>query len=175
MNRRLEVGAIRPVNRQIDKIEDKKRNQLVCLPADFFFAVCLQVFIGPAEVFVPEKSVVGRQRRRVGRGEHQVFASVNESSLLLCIRSPQDKDQVLPFFCQYADGRIGECLPSVALVRASLMRPYGQRGVEHEHALFGPAGQVAGASCPISDLISLKIFCRDGGKGTPSLTEKHKP
>ena len=34
---------------------------------------------------------------------------------------------------------------------------------------------VGGASVPISALISLKILTKEGGKGTPSLTEKQSP
>ena len=49
---------------------------------------------------------------------------------------------MFPLFGQGADGRIGEFLPTLALVRTGLMGTDGQRGIEQEYSLTGPTGKV---------------------------------
>ena len=103
-----------------------------------------QIRIGTAEMFVPEKAVVGREGRGMDGSQYQMFGAVDERPFLLCIRPPQDEHQMFAVFGEYADGGIGELFPSLALVRTCLMRSHGQRGVEHQYPLFRPARQVSG-------------------------------
>ena len=72
-----------------------------------------------------------------------MFAAVDEGTLLLCIGSPKDEDEVLALFGQAANGGIGKGLPTLALVRTGLMGLYGERGIEQQYALACPAGEVA--------------------------------
>ena len=111
------------------------------------------------------------------RGEHKVLVAVDECSFLLCIGSPKNEDEVFALLGEAAYGSIGECFPSPALVRTGLMCLHGERSVEQQHTLTCPAGEVAiwreGLAKVAQDL--LKMFCSEGGLGTPSATEKHSP
>ena len=61
---------------------------------------------------------------------------------------------MLAFFGKDTYGCIGKLLPAAALVRTCLVGLYGKRGIEQQHALFGPAVEVAGGGGA-------------GGTGTP--------
>ena len=113
------------------------------LPHNLRHAVRLEVLVRFAEVAVAEEAVVGGEGRGMGGGEHQVLAAVYEGAFALGVSSPEDEDEVFFPVGQQADDAVGKGLPAVALVRACLVGAYGEGGVEQQHALPGPAGEVA--------------------------------
>ena len=72
-----------------------------------------------------------------------MFAPIDEGPFLLGIGSPKDEHQMLPLLGQNTDGGIGKFLPTLALVRACLMGTDGECGIEQEHPLVGPTGEVS--------------------------------
>lgn len=84
---------------------------------------------------------------------------------------------MLFFFGENADGRICKCFPTAVLVRTGLVCTYGEGSIEQQYALLCPACQIAGSGGISADVIfiSLKILSKEGGKGTPSFTEKQSP
>ena len=103
----------------------------------------LQISIGTAEMMVAEKTVIGRQRRRMDRCQHQVTIAVNERPLLLGICPPKDKDQMVAMLRQGPDSRIRKLFPALPLVGTGAMGTHRQGGIEQQHPLFGPTGQIA--------------------------------
>ena len=57
--------------------------------------------------------------------------------------TPKHKDNACALLRQCLYGGIGEQFPATVLVRACLMGTHGERGVEQQHALFGPTCEVA--------------------------------
>ena len=94
-------------------------------------------------MFIPEETIVGGEGRRMGGCQHQMLVPVDEGPLLLGVSSPKDEHQVFPLFGQGTDGGIGKLLPTLALVRTCLMGTDGERGIEQEHPLVGPTGEVS--------------------------------
>ena len=76
------------------------------------------------------------------RSEYQMLLAVNEGTFLLCIAAPKDEYYMLFFGINSANYCIRKCFPSFVLVRTCLMFPYGQGGVEQQHPLLSPAGEV---------------------------------
>lgn len=111
------------------------------------------------------------------RTEYQMLVTVNEGTFLLCITSPKDEYQIFSFFGQDTDGSICKLFPTATLVRTGLVGAYCQGGVQQQDTLFGPSCQVTGGRGWRADIffISLKMFTREGGKATPSFTEKQRP
>ena len=102
-----------------------------------------QIFVGTTEMTVAKKSVVGRKWRRVGRSKHQVATAVDECPLLLCISSPQKKYQIFTPLSQAAYGGIGKLFPPLTLVGTCLMGTYRECGIEQQHSLLCPTGEIA--------------------------------
>ena len=75
-----------------------------------------EIGVGFREVFVPEKAVVRRKRRRMRTFENEMLRTVNVRTLLLCVISPQYKDQVFPLIVQFFYRRIGKSLPAFSLM-----------------------------------------------------------
>ena len=69
--------------------------------------------------------------------------TVNELPLALCIGPPKDKHQMVTTFGKAADSRIGECLPSVVLMRGRSSGIDREGGVEQQNTLTGPETEVA--------------------------------
>lgn len=150
------------------------------MPLTIYFldAVVSEIFVAAREMVVAEPSAtVGRQRRGVYRLQYQVARRVDERSLAPGISSPEDEHQILSLCAESLYRRIGELLPSLALMARRLVCPHRQCGVEQQHTLFSPAGQISRRRyrSPVSICISLNMFCSDGGKATPSATEKLSP
>lgn len=59
------------------------------------------------------------------------------------IASPEEEHDTLTILRESLDGRIGELLPPLVLMRAGLVRPHGEGGVEQQHPLVGPTAEVA--------------------------------
>ena len=57
--------------------------------------------------------------------------------------APQQEHQPFPFPVQVFNGLVGELFPALLLVRGRLTGFHGKYGVEQQHALPGPVGQVA--------------------------------
>ena len=112
------------------------------------------------------------------RGKYQMSATVDECPFTLGVGSPKNKYKMLFFFGENADSRICKCFPTSVLVRTGLVCTYGEGSIEQQYALLMPAVsdcRLVGASVPMSFFISLKILSKEGGKGTPSFTEKQSP
>ena len=106
-------------------------------------SVLLKNLVGFREMPAPEKSAVGGEGRGVRGGEHVVFGGVDQLDFGLCVRAPEEEHDAAAFLGEAGDGGVGEGLPAVPLVRAGLVRPYRQGGVEQQHALPRPAVEVA--------------------------------
>ena len=78
---------------------------------------------------------------------------------------------------QDANGGIGEFFPTLALVRACLVSAYGERGVQHQHALFGPSGEVSARRNLKSEvaLDFLEDILKGGWKGHAVVHREAKP
>ena len=90
-----------------------------------------------------QESTIRRQRRWMHRRQHQVLCRIDQLLFTLRMRAPQHEHQMrLPFADQFNDP-VGEKLPALVLVRVGVGALDGHGGVEHQHALIGPALQVA--------------------------------
>ena len=87
--------------------------------------------------------MIGRQWRRMGRSQYQMAATVYKRPFLLGISPPKYKDQMFASLGQRLDGGIGKLLPSLTLMRPGLVGTYRQCGIEQQHTLFSPTGQIA--------------------------------
>ena len=126
-------------------------------PIDGCLPLAGEVVVGLAEVVAPEEAAVGREGRGVGCGEHQVLGLVDECPLGDGVAAPEKEDESRALLAQCLDGGIGEGLPTVALVAASLMGTDGEGGVEEQHALMGPATEVATALGEINTEIGVDL------------------
>ena len=79
----------------------------------------------------------------MGAGKDQMACAVDEGAFLDGIGTPQQEDQMLAAFVQAADDGIGELFPAMSLMAAGLVGPDGEHGVEQQHALMCPTGEVA--------------------------------
>ena len=60
-----------------------------------------------------------------------------------CGGAPQHEHEMLPVLAEQADDLVGEGLPPVSAMAEGLVGTHGEAGVEQEHALAGPAAQIA--------------------------------
>jgi len=67
-------------------------------------------------MLVPEESAVSGEGRRMSRFQYQVAGGVDESAFPLCIRPPQDVNDMASLFCQAVDYGIREFFPTFILV-----------------------------------------------------------
>lgn len=87
-----------------------------CLPRDRVLAMCGQVVIGFAEVFIPKEAAVCGEGGWMCRGKYEVAYWVDQGFFMFCVRSPQHEYYVLFFLGNGMDNGICECLPSLVLV-----------------------------------------------------------
>ena len=107
-------------------------------PVDWRDAVRRKIGVGLREMAAAEKSAVGRKRRGVRRGQHQMAAAVDHGDLFLGVDASQHKHQMLAFLVQAGDHAVGKGFPAEISVRVCLMGAHGKHGVEQQHALFRP-------------------------------------
>lgn len=88
-------------------------------------------------------AAVGGEGRWVHGLEHEVLPLVYERRLASGVAAPEDEYKVLAVGAEGLYRGVGELLPSFALVAGSLVCPHGERGVEQQHSLVGPARQIA--------------------------------
>ena len=113
------------------------------LPLNGRDAVFLQISITARELMLTEPAAtIGRERRRMNRLQHKVFRLVYHVCLASRVAAPQHVDQMLALCSQGPDGRIGKLLPAECRMAVGLMGTYGQRGIEQQYPLFGPARQI---------------------------------
>lgn len=102
-----------------------------------------KVVIGAAEVVVAEKACVSAQRRGMHAGEDEMARTIDNGTLALGVRAPEDKDKVVAPYIQFTNNSIGEFLPALPLVRGGSMGTNSKSGIEQQHTLIGPAREVA--------------------------------
>ena len=127
--------------------------------------VLLQVFVAAGEVVVAEPSAaVGGEGRWVHGLEHEVLPLVYERCLASGVAAPEDEYEVLAVGAEGLYRGVGELFPSFALVAGSLVCPHGERGVEQQHSLLGPARQIAcrGDWCAQVELYLLENVLQGG-------------
>ena len=90
-----------------------------------------------------EKASVSRQWRWMYSFEYQMFTAIDKRGFLASVTAPKHEYEVLFGVRQTRDNAVGEALPAMVLVRASLMCANCERGVEKQHALVGPAFKIA--------------------------------
>ena len=78
----------------------------------------------------------------MGTGQHQMGGVGDEGTLLPGVSAPeQENHRLLPLVEQFNDP-VCEGFPSQTPVTVGLSGPDGQGGVEQQHTLTGPAGQL---------------------------------
>ena len=92
---------------------------------------------------VAEEAAVGGKRRRMGRSEYKMAATVNNSAFSLRVTAPKYEHEVFALCGEAADDGIGKSLPTAAGMRRCLMGTYRKRGVEQQHSLACPPPQTA--------------------------------
>lgn len=80
----------------------------------------LQIVIGECEVVVAEKPGICRQRRGVGRCQHQMAFAVDKCSFALGIAAPEYEYEVFSFLGKNAYGCVCKLLPSASLMRTGI-------------------------------------------------------
>ena len=113
-------------------------------PVDGLDSLALQISVRLAEVLATEETAVCRKRARVRRREDQVAAVRGDERLLLDGEtSPEQEHEVLADLREPLDDGVGELLPAYACVACGHVGSHGERCVEEQYALLGPAFQVA--------------------------------
>lgn len=116
---------------------------LLQAPVDLTQAQFGKDLVGPGKMPAAEESPVDGQGRRMGCLQDEMAIVVDQALLGLGIVAPQQEDEVLPFFRQVPDHRIGELFPPLILVRGRLIGPDSKNGIDQQHPLLCPMGQVA--------------------------------
>lgn len=98
----------------------------------------LEVGIGLGEVAAAEESSVGGEGRGMRGGKHEVFRLVDEGPLGNGVAAPEEEYKACSLCRQGLNGSIGECLPSVTLVAASLVGADSEGGIKEQYPLDGP-------------------------------------
>ncbi len=126
---------------------------------------------------VAEEAAMGRQRRRVGRGEDEVARGIDRGALLLCVRSPKHVYEVLSLGVEATDDGVGERLPTMPLMRSGTVRADGQDGVEQQHALIGPTREIAARGARSAEVVGdlFEDVLKRGGKGRAVLHREAEP
>lgn len=107
-------------------------------------ALALEPCVTLREMMIAEPSApVGRQWRGMDTLKDEMFLGVDEGLLVAGIASPEQEDDMRTAVRDGLYDSVGECLPPFALVRAWLMLPDGQRGIEQKDTLTRPAAQRA--------------------------------
>lgn len=73
-----------------------------------------EVVVGQREVMVAEEAAVGGKRRRMGRSEYKMAATVNNSAFSLRVTAPKYEHEVFALCGEAADDGIGKSLPTAA-------------------------------------------------------------
>gem|GEM_PF-4330933 len=77
----------------------------------------------------------------------------DDPRLLPRIRAPKEEHDRRRLFIELRDHAVGEDLPAHPLVAVGLMLADGQHGVQHQHALLRPIGQLAVTRIDEADVI----------------------
>jgi len=91
----------------------------------------------------PEEAVIRGQRARVRAGKLDVSRICDNLRLCSCICAPEQEYNGRLLFVKLRNNAVGELLPALALVRVCLSLTDGENGIEHQHALLRPVGQLA--------------------------------
>lgn len=65
---------------------------------------------------IAKKAAIGREWRRVRRGEHQVACAVDERAFFYGVRPPKNENKILTFGGEVRDNLVRKLLPAVVLV-----------------------------------------------------------
>ena len=112
-------------------------------PIDLGETVLFEIGVRSAEMLTSEKAVICRKRRRMGGLEDEMTGTIDDLTLIFRIIPPQDEYKALAAGRELLYGRIGEPLPPLILMRAGARGADRERSIEEEHALVGPAREVA--------------------------------
>lgn len=102
-----------------------------------------QVGISLGKVLAAKEASTGTKGRWMHSRQHQMSPFINHGRLFLSVIAPQDKDTVMAMEVDGADHGISELLPAASSMRCRLMSAHRQTGIQQEHALFGPAREIA--------------------------------
>mmetsp|Transcript_11027 Transcript_11027/g.68032 ORF Transcript_11027/g.68032 Transcript_11027/m.68032 type:complete len:217 (-) Transcript_11027:431-1081(-) len=122
-------------------------------PIDGFHAFRAKDVIGHRKVLAPEEPPVRREPGRMHGFKHVVLGGIDELLLGLCMLSPEQEDHPLAFLGDSADGRIGEFFPSLLGMGIGFSGSHREHGVEQEHPLLRPRGEIAMAPGTNSQVI----------------------
>ena len=78
------------------------------------------------------------------RLQYEMARGVYQRCLAAGITAPKYEHEIVAVSIECLDGGVGKLLPSATLVTGCLMRPYGQCGIEQQHTLLCPTGEVSG-------------------------------
>lgn len=85
---------------------------------------------------------MGGKRGRVRRSDDQMFRAIDERLLGDGILPPENEYEVLPLPGESPDDFVGECFPSLLLMRRSLIRTDRKDTVQEKDSLLRPIGQI---------------------------------
>ena len=71
-----------------------------------------------------------------------MLRAIYQCSLALCITAPKDKHNMFTFSTDQTNDSISECLPTMFLVTGCHVSPHCQSGIEQQHTLLSPSGQI---------------------------------
>src|SRR3989344_3043695 len=112
-------------------------------PVDGHLALLEEVRVGLAERLRSEESAICRKGRGVRGLDDAVLTGVDKPLLAACIVAPEYEYQPLSLLRQRSDDRVRELLPPLPLMRAGSSPADRERGVQEQHALRGPASEIA--------------------------------
>ena len=81
----------------------------------------------------------------MSRFENQVSAGINKGALSLGVVAPENKNEVLSRLGETMDNGISKEFPAFILMRAGLVRPDSECGIQEEDALLGPVFKISRA------------------------------
>lgn len=119
----------------------QSRSQL--RPVDGLLARLPQQLIGFRKMPAAKEASVHRQGGGVGRLQDVVPLPVDGAALPLSVGAPEQEDEATGVVVQPGHDRVGELLPAPVLMGSGLVGADGEHGVEQQHALLGPPGEIA--------------------------------
>lgn len=112
-------------------------------PIDGIHTSCAKDGIGLGKVLAPKEPPMRRESGGMHGFEHVMLGGIDELLLGLCMFPPKQEDHPLAFFGDRADGRVGEFFPSLLGMGIGFSGSHREHGVEQEHPLLGPGGEIA--------------------------------
>ena len=76
------------------------------------------------------------------RFNDEMLCAVDVRAFCFGVVAPQDKNEILALFGEFANDRIGELLPPLPLMRTRFARAHRQSRIEKKNSLLGPMFEI---------------------------------